>query len=105
GGGFLLCIQDSGAYHWNAGDANLSEVPEFGRRPCNAAVIDRKGRLWVGFTGGVVAMYDGRELHRYSDEDGLAGGDVTAICEDRRGTIWVGTSSGLNRFKDDHFVA
>lgn len=40
----------------------------------------------------------GREIVRFTTEQGLSQGFVTCLAQDRTGYIWVGTMNGLNRF-------
>ena len=58
-----------------------------------AYLRDRKGKLWVGTTGGLTTFDRGKE-QQYPT------GAVLALLEDRRGSVWVGTSKGLFQFCD-----
>ena len=45
----------------------------------------------------VVLRVDGRNVRRFTSEQGLAGNDVVAVLEDREGNIWVATDGGVTR--------
>jgi ligand-binding sensor domain-containing protein len=65
---------------------------------------DRRGRQWIGFAGGGIAVHGGASTELYTEADGLAGGGVLAILEDRSGDIWVTTRSGVIRFHNGRFT-
>jgi signal transduction histidine kinase/ligand-binding sensor domain-containing protein len=67
---------------------------------CNAILMDRRRRVWTGFTPGGVAVYESGELRRFTPADGLASGAVLAILEDQTGDIWVETTGGISRVQD-----
>ena len=50
----------------------------------NSIAIDSDGGLWFGTNGGV-SRYDGENLTRYTESDGLADNDVRAIAIDNDG--------------------
>ncbi len=56
-----------------------------------AYLRDRKGKLWVGTTGGLTTFDHGKSEH-------FPTGSVLALREDREGSVWVGTSKGLFEF-------
>ena len=98
-----LCVFRQGLFRVESG--RFEPVPEAGLRTCRTIHADRKGRVWIGFTDGVVASYDGEQYHLYSEQDGLGGGVITSIYEDEHGTVWFGSNSGLSRFSGDEFVS
>ena len=69
----------------------------------------RDGAIWFGTRGGGaaevpgeggVSRYDGQSWETYTEEDGLASNDVTAVYESRDGTMWFGThDDGVSAFK------
>lgn len=59
---------------------------------------DSHGRLWIGSEYDGLVILDGKERHRYTDRDGLAGSEVKVVVEDS-GVFWVGTSGGLSRIE------
>jgi sugar lactone lactonase YvrE len=62
-----------------------------------AVVVDGKGALWFGTSGGV-SRFDGQTWTTYTAEDGLASDWVSAIAMDREGALWFGTDGGVSRF-------
>lgn len=92
-----------------------------GRMHVRSVLEDRKGNLWIGNNGIGVLCYDGHQVRRFTQEEGLGKqgphgnrtsplpGDVTdgsptlhrvfAIGEDRDGNLWFGTvESGAWRY-------
>ena len=63
---------------------------------------DRRGTIWIG-TGYGLKSWDGRRLHTYSVQDGLAYVSVRAIAEDSNGDLWIGTDAGLSRLHEGTF--
>ncbi|HAM08917.1 MAG TPA: hypothetical protein DDY34_11205 [Bacteroidales bacterium] len=61
--------------------------------------FDRKGFMWSGTMNGLF-RFDGIDYRSYLFNDpsgsGLAGIEVTDICEDSGGKIWIGTIGALN---------
>ncbi len=55
---------------------------------------DPHGGVWLGGIG--ASHYDGRRWTHYTQADGLAGDEITAIAEDNQGRIWFGTRTGLS---------
>jgi PAS domain S-box-containing protein len=70
------------------------------------------GRLWFGYsrqrgggtvTGGGVSVFDNRQFHTYSTNDGLPDDNVLSVRVDRQGRVWLGTFGGLARFTEGVF--
>ena len=80
------------------------EMPDISMRPCTFVYADRRGRVWVGFSAGGVAVQDAGGFRTYAEADGLASGGIGAIFEDRTDAIWIATSSGVSRFQNDRFT-
>ena len=55
---------------------------------------DAQGRIWLGFSGNVVAMFEGDKARLYTKDDGLSVGDVRVIGGDGD-SIWIGGSEGI----------
>lgn len=91
---------------WKDGRADVRGVfPAVGRTHIGMTYADRAGRIWLGFTDGVVAVIgrDGRVTH-YGVRDGLDGGAYRAVYEDPDGTLWLGGDHyGLSRFANGRF--
>ena len=75
-----------------------------GTSSANAALEDRRGRLWVGspYGFGLDMMMPGsgkftRHRADLKRRDSLSNDFVTSLYEDDKGGIWVGTAGGLNQ--------
>ena len=64
-----------------------------------AVCEDRRGRLWLGATDGLVRLVDG-QVGSYAANKTLPEKITTFIFEDRAGQLWVGTYGGLTRRVD-----
>ena len=53
--------------------------------------------LWIASINGLY-KWDGKELHRFSEKDGLSSDAIHGIEEDSFGRIWLSTDNGLNCF-------
>lgn len=74
--------------------ARLPELP--GRGGISRIFEDRKGRLWVGTTGGRLFWRSGPGF----TDTGLEGAEILSITDDHEGSLWVGTRvAGLNRIR------
>ena len=82
----------------------FEDVPKIRGKACSDVYSDRRGRQWVGFAGGGIAVHSDASTELYTEADGLAGGGVLAILEDRSGDIWVTTRSGVSRFHNGRFT-
>jgi ligand-binding sensor domain-containing protein len=69
-----------------------------------ASIIDSKGNLWFGTSGGGVYNYDGKLFKQYTINDGLSHNNVCAIYEDTKGIIWLGTSDGITTWDGNTFT-
>ncbi len=68
------------------------------------AILETKGNLWIGATGGGLWRKSGNEWKGFGKAEGLADLQVISLHSDAEGTIWVGTVfGGLHRFKNGEF--
>lgn len=67
-------------------DAELSAV--------DMIFIDSQGVVWFSSRHSAVTSFDGKNWKVFSEEDGLAKGDISAIYEDDAGILWLGTGYG-----------
>jgi signal transduction histidine kinase/DNA-binding response OmpR family regulator/streptogramin lyase len=82
------------------GDRCRDYGPESGlqRAEVLAAVEDREGSLWLGYSGHGVARWLGRDHWQdFADQEGLANPGIWRIVRDAAGELWIGTSRGLFR--------
>jgi len=76
----------------------------------SSLLIDRKGRLWVGTSGGGVDVLTGRDaggrprFQHIGAAEGLPDPNIDKLLADRRGRIWVATDSGLAIVDPDSFL-
>jgi signal transduction histidine kinase len=104
-GSLWLCNVDRGLMRWSSGVLSLpDETPDASTRPCSVVYSDRHGRVWIGFSGGGIAVYEGDSVRSYGRNEGLAAGSVATIYEDRRDVIWIATSAGVSRFRNGRFT-
>ncbi|MGL4649457.1 MAG: ligand-binding sensor domain-containing protein, partial [Caldilineaceae bacterium] len=71
-------------------DAAEAETPPSVR----TLFADARGGVWLG--GLWASYFDGAAWTHYTQADGLAGDEVTAIAEDAQGRIWFGSPVGLS---------
>ena len=104
--GAWLAEVTRGVFRWHNGMlTSFDQVSELKDQIAVSALVDRRGRVWLGLVGGRVVVYERGAFRSYAKEDGFAGGDAVAIFEDSTGTIWVGSENGLSRFHDGRFVS
>ena len=80
------------------GDRCTNYGPESGlsKAEVYAALQDREGSVWVGYSGHGLARWLGREQwQNYAEAEGLANPAVWRIVRDAAGDLWVGTNRGL----------
>lgn len=66
---------------------------------------DRRGNIWLGFTGGGAGRYDGKQLTHFSGEAGLSESWITCMLEDSRGMLWFGSlGEGLIQYDGKTFT-
>jgi diguanylate cyclase (GGDEF)-like protein len=65
------------------------------------AADPRDGAIWAGTEGAGLFRIVGRDIERFTTDDGLASDNVSALAPDGRGGIWVGSfGGGLNHLSD-----
>jgi len=80
------------------GDACHSYGEESGLRHTGviAALEDREGSIWIGYSGQGLARWLGRDQWQgFAEEEGLADPGIWRIVRDAAGDLWVGTNHGL----------
>ena len=61
-----------------------------------AALEDREGSIWLGYSGHGLARWLGRDQWQsFAEEEGLADPGIWRIVRDAAGDLWIGTSRGL----------
>jgi ligand-binding sensor domain-containing protein/signal transduction histidine kinase len=69
-------------------------IPDLGARTLAA---DPDGSIWVGGSGGVAHVRNGRVIKRYTMANGLSGDAVSRVLVDNQKSIWIATAGGLDR--------
>lgn len=103
GGALWVSVLRAGVYrvvdnHWTlwGGHADLP------RETATTLVFDSKGRLWLGYIDGRVAILDGGRVTIYGASDGLNAGVVQAMLI-RGPHAWIGGERGLSWFDGKRF--
>jgi len=110
-GALWLCSALDGPVRWDGTRLERFEGhPAVFEQRCNSIYADGRGRVWIGFLAGGVAVYDpggygDGAFTTFSEEDGLTRGTVLSILGDQQGAIWFATPSGLNRYDDGRFLS
>lgn len=69
----------------------------------NGSIIveDRHQRIWIGFSGGGLALYDSvsDRFHTFSKSNGLPDHSVMSLAEDSQGDLWIGSQGGLTELR------
>ena len=60
----------------------------------HTAMTDARGRVWLGHSDGIITRVDGDEVKRFTEDDGLRLGVITALAAGRR-YVWAGGQFGL----------
>jgi ligand-binding sensor domain-containing protein/class 3 adenylate cyclase len=82
-------------------DNGQAKVVDLGKSfTATAFVEDSEGRLWVGTEGqGIIVLKDGREVQRFTLQEGLLSNTIKVLVTDSRGQVWIGTNKGLNKWR------
>ncbi len=67
-----------------------------------SASRDLAGKLWFGYRDNLLVSFDGQKIARWSEQEGLNIGHVTAMLH-LPGRTWVGGQQGLAYLKDGRF--
>lgn len=102
-GNLWICRQDDQwLSRWDGTKLiELDTIPELHNRSCTDILVDSQGRVWVGFTDGSLAVYEGGKFHSYSTETDES---ILSIYEDGAHVIWVASRHRLGRFENGRFL-
>jgi signal transduction histidine kinase/ligand-binding sensor domain-containing protein len=79
------------------------QVPELRSVRTNAALVDRRGQLWVAFAGNRIGVVGSPGQFRAFSEAGIGSGPHYDLYEDSSGAIWISGTDGLSRFTGEKF--
>jgi ligand-binding sensor domain-containing protein/two-component sensor histidine kinase len=80
---------------WDPATNAVSSFPEAAKGLASAFAEDRSGNVWMGYWGGDVARYDGRQFVHFDRDQGAPPGTIFALQIDSSGKLWIGASGGL----------
>jgi signal transduction histidine kinase len=105
-GGFWVCnLQDMGLYYGRSQSTfrKVQGIFNPGRGGCGATLLDRHGRIWIGFDDGSLMVQAGDGEPQFLRGEGTPHGRVCALHEDGDESIWIATTAGLSRYKNGEF--
>jgi ligand-binding sensor domain-containing protein/signal transduction histidine kinase len=79
---------------WDPATNSISSFNQEARLLVSAFAEDRNGAIWMGYWGGDLLRYDGRQFTRLKPGDGVPAGTIYALLIDSAGRLWIGSSSG-----------
>lgn len=100
-----FCSSLRGVSAWDGTHLKRFDDSGVSGRACQSILTDSRGRVWVGFLGGGVAVLDSGGFRTFGQTDGITPGTVLAILEDQAGGIWFGTSAGVCRYFNGRITA
>ncbi len=100
-----LCTVFRGVLSWKDNSLTSHRQPADAGKQCSSILADRQGRVWAGFGGGGVSLYEGDQTRMLTERDGLAPGSVWQIVQGDDGAVWFAMSGGVSRYKDGRFTA
>jgi ligand-binding sensor domain-containing protein/signal transduction histidine kinase len=84
-------------------DGLFAHVGGIGDRAAQTLVADSDGSVWVGGSGGLAQIRNGRVTRTYTTANGLSGDPVTRLVLDKDRSLWIATAGGLNRLSGGKF--
>jgi signal transduction histidine kinase/ligand-binding sensor domain-containing protein len=100
-----LCTSFRGVLSWKDGMLASHQQPGESARHCSSILGDRQDRVWAGFGGGGVDLYEDGRARALTERDGLAPGSVWQIVQGDDDAVWFLTSGGISRYHHDHFTS
>lgn len=98
--GTVWIATDDAILRYRGGAATALLVPaDVALESVRAVLRDRRGRLWIGDSVGLV------QLSPRASRRIRSAGPVTTLIEDAAGSLWVGTTVGLYRLSGSELVA
>jgi signal transduction histidine kinase/ligand-binding sensor domain-containing protein len=103
--GLWLCTAYRGVLSWNGRTLTSHQQPGASGRQCASILADRQDRVWAGFGGGGVALYEHGRVRALTEQDGLAPGSVWQIVQGNDDAVWFATSGGVSRYQNGRFTS
>jgi ligand-binding sensor domain-containing protein len=101
-----LCSALKGVMAWDGKVlTRFEQHGEVFNRACLSMASDSRGRVWIGFQGGEVAVHDNGTFQLFGERDGLIPGLVLGFLEDKSGAVWVATAGRLSRYQNGRFTS
>jgi ligand-binding sensor domain-containing protein len=66
---------------------------------------DQAGNYWFGTNGDGVIIYDGKQLKRYTEQDGLVNNTIRGIQGDHLGNVFIETPQGVSKYDGNSFTS
>jgi signal transduction histidine kinase/ligand-binding sensor domain-containing protein len=100
-----LCTTFRGVLSWRDGALTSHRPPGDSGKQCSSILADRQGRVWAGFGGGGVALYQDGRGRVLTERDGLAPGSVWQIVQGDDDAVWFAMSGGVSRYKNGRLTS
>jgi signal transduction histidine kinase/ligand-binding sensor domain-containing protein len=100
-----LCTAFRGVLTWKGNTLISHRQPGESARQCACILADRQDRVWAGFGGGGVVLYEQGRVRALSERDGLAPGSVWQIVQGNDDAVWFLTSGGVSRYQGGRFTS
>lgn len=97
----LLVTSDNGSYRYDPHTDRVLFDPDDPQTyvPCNQALVDSRGLLWLATWEGLQVETPDGERYRLTTTDGLPNNNILGLAIDNLGNIWAATFSHLSRVK------
>jgi signal transduction histidine kinase/ligand-binding sensor domain-containing protein len=100
-----LCTAFRGVLSWDGKTLTSHRQPGESGRQCASILADRQDRVWAGFAGGGVALYEHGSVRALTEREGLAPGSVWQIVQGNDDAVWFATAGGVSRYQHDRFTS
>lgn len=102
GNGDIYVATSDGIYVTDKAGRTIKDRFDAGNNLARCIQEDDKGRIWTGFFGDGLGIYDSgmKLLHKFSVDNGFPSNTVNYIFKDSRKRMWVASGEGLVCFPD-----
>ena len=92
----LLCCSNRGKILIDLNDRAISEAPYGNSKEVSAALIDKKGRIWIAYYNNGITVYtkDGQQIRNYRKANSKLSNDIVLCLTEKGNTILAGTDGG-----------